>query len=118
LVPDTNAAYPALLLGIIGIMFTAAALRSLLDKGRPKRTRNSQVGLMTLLLLTFGFEIASSIRLFIHPHDTGALQDLSYLLLISLVIGIARAWELVGRRQTGLFESVRLLSGGKPKVTD
>ena len=109
LVPDTNVGYPATVLGVLGLFFCAAAVRSILAKHLTVRLRNSQVGLLAALLLTFGFEIDSGIRVLINPHDTDIRQQLSYLLIISLVIGVARSWELVGRRQTGLLSSIALL---------
>jgi hypothetical protein len=40
---------------------------------------------------------------------------LKNVLVASLLIGIARAWELVGARDTGLFASLAVLSGrGRP----
>jgi hypothetical protein len=44
-------------------------------------------------------------------HDTTALTILKNVLVASLLIGIARAWELVGARDTGLFASLAVLSG-------
>lgn len=112
LVPGTNVGYPAIVLGVIGLFFTAAAVRSLLAKKLAARLQISQISLLAALLATLGFEIDSGISLLTHPHDVAALQTVAYLLLTSLVIGVARSWELVGQqRQTGLISSIALLWG-------
>ena len=88
------------------MVFTAAAVRSLLAGRLPARLRNGQIGLMALLLLTFGLEILSGIGLLIAPHNAALQTEISHLLLVSLVIGVARSWGLVGHRQPSLFASI------------
>jgi hypothetical protein len=50
-------------------------------------------------LLLYGFEIYCAIRLTTTPHDPQALYNLTTLLVIIYLYGIARAWDLVGARQ-------------------
>jgi hypothetical protein len=45
------------------------------------------------------------------PHNKTALDILENVRAASLLIGVARAWELVGARDTGLFASLAALSG-------
>ena len=59
LVPGTNAGYPAAVLGIIGILFTAAGTRSILSSRSTRRQQSQQLELIILLLLIFGAELAS-----------------------------------------------------------
>jgi hypothetical protein len=109
LVPSTNIGYPTTVLGVTGVLFTAAAVHTLTERRLPIRQGVSQIGLLSLLLVVFGLEIDAGIRLILNQNETSLLDRLSYLLLISIVIGVARAWELVGRRQTGLFSSMGVL---------
>jgi hypothetical protein len=39
------------------------------------------------------------------------VQAIGYALVTSLIVGIARAWELVGERDTGLRASIAALTG-------
>ncbi len=39
---------------------------------------------------------------------------IGYALVTSLLVGIARAWELVGNRDTGIIASVAVLTGHAP----
>jgi len=67
--------------------------------------------LIALLLLTFAFELAGGIVLIMNPHSAGAAGLVSNLLVALLIIGIARAWELVGDRDTGIIASIAVLTG-------
>jgi hypothetical protein len=78
LVPDVNIGYPAVVLGIIGILFTAAAIRSIAGSRASRRLQFGQVGLFALLLFIFGTEIVSGIAVI------GTASD-------ALLVGISRA---------------------------
>ena len=73
---------------------------------------------MTLLFLVFGFELAFGIVLLTDVHDTSALANIGYILIASLLIGIARAWELVGNWNTSILSSIILLVRPPPGSDD
>jgi hypothetical protein len=73
-----------------------------------------QIGLIALLLLTFAFELAGGIDLILNPHSPGAAELISDPLVGLLIIGIARVWELVGHRATGIISSIAVLTGHGP----
>ena len=111
LIGPNSIAFAALVLGVAGITFTAASLRSLTETTHDRRLLRKQMGLILLLLTTFGCELGAGIALVINVHDATALSVLKNVLIASLLIGIARAWELVGARDTGLLASLSVLSG-------
>jgi hypothetical protein len=111
LVRDDNVGYPALVLGVVGISFTAASVRSIYESAHSRPLLRKQMGLILLLLVTFGCEFASGIALIDGPHNKTALDILENVVAASLLIGVARAWELVGARDTCLFSSLAVLSG-------
>ena len=114
LVPGTSVGYPAVVMGVIGTLFTAAAVRSIVSSDAPRQQQLRQLGLIILLLLIFGTELAGGITLLAHPGDSTAMQVISYAMVSSLIVGIARAWELVGDRDTGIVASLAVLTGRKP----
>ena len=114
LVPNTNAGIPAVVLGVIGITFSAAAVRSIRSSGSAAREQLFQFELITLLLLIFGTELVSGIIVIVNPHSGGAVQVIGYALISSLIVGISRAWELIGDRDTGLAASISVLLGRRP----
>jgi hypothetical protein len=111
LIPEINVGYPAAVLGVIGVTFTAAAVRSILDSETTSRERLHQLSLVVLLLAIFGTELVGGITLVFGPANTTSIQLISYALVTSLVVGIARAWELVGERDTGITASIAALKG-------
>jgi hypothetical protein len=111
LVPGTNIGYPAAIVGVIGLMFAAAGVRATMSLPSRLRHRRPQVILILALLLIFGIQVVFGIRLIVSPHRTGDLATIGYVLVASLLVGIGRAWELVGDWDTGLFSSIGLLVG-------
>lgn len=114
LVPETNAGFPSVVLGVIGIAFSAAAVRSIRTSGSPARRQLFQIELISLLLLIFGTELVSGIIVIADPRSSSAVQVIGYALITSLIVGISRAWELVGDRDTGLGASIAVLLGRRP----
>ena len=62
-------------------------------------------------MATFASKLAGGIVLILNPHSSGAAGLVSNLLVALLIIGILRAWELVGDRETGIIASIAVLAG-------
>ncbi|HUD35298.1 MAG TPA: hypothetical protein VMR14_00270 [Streptosporangiaceae bacterium] len=123
LIPDLNVGYTAVTLGVSGVLFTAAALRSILASPHARHQWRNQAGLIFLLLVIFGAELVNGIEALVHPLSAGPLQGVSISLVASLIVGVARAWELVGDRDTGIMSSIAVLTGrrnpwGPPREED
>jgi hypothetical protein len=117
LVPGNNVGYPAIVLGIIGVLFTLAGLRSILADPAGRRRIRGQLGLIALLLATFTVELASGVVVIGNGRDIAGLDLLSNVLVASMLIGVARAWELVGDRDTGIISSIAALAGRERPLT-
>jgi hypothetical protein len=116
LVPGNNIGYPAAIVGIIGVLFTAAGVRTTLSLPSQQQHRRAQLALVVALLLVFGFQIVDGIELIINSHHGGALATIGDVLIASLLIGISRAWELVGDWDTGISSSISRLIGHQPQA--
>jgi len=77
-----------------------------------------QIALIALLLATFAFEFAGGIALILNPYSNDAAGLVCDLLVALLLIGIARAWELVRERDTSIIASVAVLTGHDRKPDD
>ena len=112
LVPDNNTGYPAIVVAVIGILFTLAALRSIVVRPDTSWSHvRRQAGLIALLLAAFGFELGGGIQLVGYPASLGGAETICNVLVGLLLIGITRAWELVGDRDTGILASLAVLAG-------
>ncbi|MGD0704928.1 MAG: hypothetical protein ABSA02_34205 [Trebonia sp.] len=112
LVSVNSAGYAAISAGTIGILFIAASVRSIVtspDVSAEQALR--QAGLIALLFAAFGGEVACGIGLISNDTAVFGPNYLSYVLIVLLLVGIARAWELVGNRDTGIFASIAVLTG-------
>jgi hypothetical protein len=111
LVPGTGVGYPAAVVGAIGVVFVAAGIRATVALPPRLRQRGPQASLILGLLAIFGLQIFFGVALILHPHQTGPLKAIAYVLVASLLVGIGRSWELVGDWDTGLFASMARLLG-------
>jgi hypothetical protein len=111
LVPGNGVGYPAFIMGVIGIFFAAAGIRTTFTQPVREQRRWHQVLLIFGLLAVFGFQIVYGLRLIHNPSARGPLEIVGDVLIASLLIGIGRAWELVGAWNAGMFASIRYLFG-------
>ncbi len=111
LVPGTLVGYPAAIVAVVGLFFSAAAMRSFLAPAAGGRAVARHLVLTLLLLAAFIAQLFEGIELVAHPHSSGSLETLSYILVAMLLVGIARAWELAGGRNTGILGSLGVLLG-------
>jgi hypothetical protein len=116
LVPGTDIGYPALVMGVIGLFFVGAGVKTTLAQPPAQQRRRRQFVLFVSLLGVFGLEIVYGLRLINNPRVSGCLSVIGYVLISSLLIGIGRAWEQVGRWDAGLVSSLRRLL--HPSVPD
>jgi hypothetical protein len=111
LVPSTNLGYPAVALGVIGLLFTAASTRSVRSSTSTGRQQRRQLGLMLLLLAIFGTQFGVGIAIIASPATSGLADAIGYALAASLIVGVSRAWEFVGDIDTGITASLMVLTG-------
>jgi hypothetical protein len=111
LVPHNEIGYPAAVFGVIGVLFTFGGLRSILTDPVARTQVRGQIGLIVLLLGAFGVEIVAGVSSIARPHGTVAIDVIGNVLAGSLLIGVARSWELVGDRDYGITSSLLALAG-------
>ena len=102
LVPHNLIGYPAAVAGAVGLLFTLGGLRSILADPVARPRVRSQIGLILLLLAAFGVEIVAGTIAAANPHEKVPIDVIGNVLVASLLIGVARSWELVGDRDTGI----------------
>jgi hypothetical protein len=113
LVPNNNTGYATAGLGIVGVLFSLASARSILADTAARKRFLSQVALIAGLLAVFITETWYGVELARHQHIQSSLDTIGNVLVASLLIGIARAWEFVGDRDTGLWASLAVLATGR-----
>jgi len=102
LVPGFNAGYGAAVVAILGLLFITAALLRLLPIWRSHRIRLFDLSFLLGLLAVFVIQLIAGVGLAQHSGDGGDLQTVCVLVIVCFLIGIERAWELVGGPDIGL----------------
>jgi hypothetical protein len=95
LVPGHKIGWAALSAGIGGLGFVLAALVSLL-RIRPRRLATAR----DATLITSGLEMVE------HPGDAGTVNTIAILVIACFLIGVTRAWELIGGPSFGLGQEI------------
>lgn len=96
LVPGFNAGDAAMVVAIVGLLFVTGALLRVLPAWRDKQVRLIDLTFLVGLLIVFVVQLLAGIGLERHPGDGSDLQILCVLVIVCFLIGIERAWELVG----------------------
>ena len=68
-------------------------------------------------MATFTAELVTGFVVLRNGRNTAGLDVLSNVVVASLLIGVARAWELVGDRDTGIISSIAALAGRERPLT-
>jgi hypothetical protein len=105
LLPGSNLSEVAIILGASGLASTAA-LSILLYREHTEPIRLGQVILLVTPLVLYGLQLANGIALAGSPRDPGHISSQGGLSIVLLVYAIARAWQLVGARDTSLLPTM------------
>jgi hypothetical protein len=101
------------LAGSLGMVaFASATARSGVAEVRRRPRVWSPFGLVAVLLAIAGFEVYAGARMVGGRADSAAVGTVAYLVIVDLLVGIARAWQLASMRDTGLMASLRVLARG------
>jgi hypothetical protein len=117
LVPGTGLGWWVASVSAIGLAFAAAIVRVRAAALRQQEDTWGALRRSVLLVVFFGFQLATGITLITRPDSLSALRSLDYLCIAALLIGVFRAARLIGLRDTGLFASLRLLVTGRDSTS-
>ncbi len=109
LIPGHKIGPAVTVVAIVGLTFVAAALLSLirLRQGRWDTVRHAL--LLIALAVTFVIQLIEGVDVITQPGDSGAVNTIAVLVIVCFLIGIARAWELIGGPSIGITGEVTAL---------
>jgi hypothetical protein len=118
LVPATNdVGGAATIVAIVGLLFVSGALFDAIPAWRGGRVRARDLVFLLGLIVVFAIQLVVGFELHENEHDTGYLQTICDLVIVCFLIGITRAWELVGGPDVGLGHQLfRRLGRGRPRL--
>jgi hypothetical protein len=104
LIPQPQKSFGGLVvtLAAIGVVNTLSVGWQLVRAPRHWRTAVRRSFLFAGSLALYGFELTGGLALIRFPNQPGVFYPLAYVLIGTCVAGMARAWQLLGARRTGL----------------
>jgi hypothetical protein len=92
MIPDANVGYAAVVLAVLSL---AGAVRL---NQRLHAAKNLLVYVTTLA--AYGTQLGYGIYLILSPHDGNAVRNVCYILFATMVVALARAWNLLRGKYT------------------
>jgi uncharacterized membrane protein len=96
LIPGYTVGPPATAVAIVGLLFIVRALVSVTPAWRAKEVRMRDFSFLVGQLIVFVIQLIAAIELDGRESNRTALQLICTLVVVCFLIGIERAWELVG----------------------
>ena len=106
LIPGVDLGVPALVVATAGFA-SCVALGIVLARAPGVVNRRSQIRLLGAQSLVFVYQFVTALQLVSDTHDQSAVRTLAILTVVLFLVGIARAWQLIGARDTKLVRTVR-----------
>ena len=96
LIPGHKIGPAALVVAAVGLVFVTAALLSLIRRRQVRAGTLHDVLFLLALIVTFVVQLIQGVKVIVQPDDTDAVNTIAVLVIVCFLIGIARAWELIG----------------------
>jgi hypothetical protein len=109
LIPGHNIGPAAVAAASAGIVFVAAALLSLIRRHQLRGRVLLDVVFLAGLLVTFVVQLDNGADVLVRPGNASAVDTIASMVIICFLIGIARAWELIGGPSIGITREVTAL---------
>jgi hypothetical protein len=130
LIPSDLLGGTAVVVAVIGLTFAGGSLMSTVRVRGGGITELRDELFLVVQVVVFVLQLIYGLNLAANAQDSGALHTLAVLVIACFLIGISRAWELIGGPDMGLFHETGALlrdrrghrdgrgsSGDEPAVT-
>ena len=118
LIPGHKIGPAALAVAVGGLFFVIASLLSLIRSGQVRRNALRDALFLVGLVVTFVVQLIQAVEVILQPADISAINTIAILVVVCFLIGIARAWELIGGPSIGIAQEVVALFGRHERSED
>jgi hypothetical protein len=92
-----------------GLAFIAAAVLWLIRLRQPLWDTLPHALLLSGLAVVFVFQLVEGVDVITQPGDSGAVNTIAVLVVVCFLIGVARAWALIGGPSIGITQEITAL---------
>jgi hypothetical protein len=118
LIPGNKIGPTALVVAILGLLFITASLLSVIRvyglRWRDLRDVVFLLGLVTIFVI----QLITAVAVIKRPDDSGQVRTIAVLVVVCFLVGIARAWELIGGPSIGLKQEIGMRVRRHDRDTD
>ena len=108
LLPGDKIGYTAAIVGFLDIMFVAGSVLSLI-RVRQKHLALRDAAFVIGLVVVFVLQLISGIQVMQRPAFADGVETIGILVICCFLVGISRAWELIGGPSIGFSHEVALM---------
>ena len=112
LIPGHKIGPTAAAVAAVGLAFVIGALLSLVRLRQMRWDTLRDALFLTGLAGTFVVQLIEAVEVITQPVDAGAVNTIAVLVIVCFLIGIARAWELIGGPSFAIGQEVSALVRG------
>jgi hypothetical protein len=109
LIPGHKIGSTTVVVGIVGLGFILASLLSLIRLHLLLSRRAREAAFLVGLIVMFTFQLIEGLKVNAHPTDDDPVRTIAILVVICFLLGISRAWELIGGPSFGVTHEVTAL---------
>lgn len=106
LIPGKKIGTASLVVAIVGLAFVLASLLSFVRLRQVRWGTARDAVFLVFLAVTFVLQLISGIDVMRRPGDSGTVNTIAILVIACFLIGITRAWELIGGPSFGFAHEV------------
>jgi hypothetical protein len=118
LIPGHTIGPTSVVVAVLGLTFVAASLLSLIRLRQIHWRTLRDALFLAGLIATFAVQLIEGIAVITDPADSDAVDNIAILVAVCFLIGIDRAWELVGGPAIGIGHEVASLVRGHKRGVD
>ncbi len=118
LIPGHKIGPASVAVAVIGLTFITASLLSLIRLRQVRRGTLRDALFLIGLAVTFVIQLIEGLDIVASPGDSGAVNTIAILVVFCFLIGIARAWELIGGPSIGITREVTALVRDRGRHAD